>query len=184
VNTSASSVAKLAATGLPVVSTAAAARPSFDDFVVAHSPEFQRFAYLVTGSSEDARDAVQDALLGVFRKWEDHIRPDEATAYVRRSIANAHVSAWRKRRREHPQAEIGDFYDQPIADLAGPVCDADQARKLLAGLPRRQRAALVLRYWEDRPYRDIAEVCGCSEQAARRLVTRGLAALRARLGGT
>ena len=153
---------------------------SFDDFVLANGEALQRFAYLVTGNRDDARDAVQDALAGAYRRWAS-IRPDQVGAYVRRSIVNAHVSAWRKRRRERPSSGDALWDRVTVADAEAAVADADQVARLLGGLTRQQRAAVVLRFYEDRDFDDIARVCGCTQAAARALVRRALSALHVQL---
>ncbi len=146
----------------------------FDRFVADHNLALQHFAYLVIGNVEDAHDAVQDALLGAFRVWPRITADRDPGAYVRRSIVNANVSRWRKRRRELVVEEV----------RGGVVAGADQVvhsvylRTLLERLPVRQRAAVVLRYFEDREFADIGEVLGCSAATARSLVHRALAQLR------
>ncbi|MDR1431527.1 MAG: hypothetical protein LBI99_05350, partial [Propionibacteriaceae bacterium] len=71
---------------------------NFEEFVRANSIRLQDFAFLVIGNREDARDAVQDALLGALRRWQ--FVGNDPGAYVRRSIVNASITAWRKRRKE------------------------------------------------------------------------------------
>lgn len=146
----------------------------FDRFVTEHALALQRFAYLVVGDVEDAHDAVQDALVGAFRAWPRISASGNPGAYVRRSIVNAHVSRWRKRRREVVVEQVQA--DTP-AD-SDRVVDEVYLSALLERLPTRQRAALVLRYWEDRDFADIGASLGCSEATARSLVHRALGQLR------
>lgn len=98
-------------------------------------------------------------------------------AYVRRSIINRHLSARRKLRRlvtlEPSQLPATD----PIPGVEG----RDWAIRLIAGLPERQRVAVVLRVMEEREFAEIADALGVSEGNARKIVSRGMAALRARL---
>lgn len=152
---------------------------TFGEFVARRSVALQRFAYLITGNVEDARDAVQDALTGAYPRWERIARRGDPEAYVRRSIVNAHVSRWRGSGRE--SAWDPAWLESPTPDLAGPLLDARLAVQLCAELPPRQRAAVVLRFYEDRSYPEIGAICGCSAGAARVLVHRALAALRAQL---
>ncbi|MGC3954418.1 MAG: SigE family RNA polymerase sigma factor [Propionicimonas sp.] len=146
----------------------------FDSFVAAHSLALQHFAYLVIGDVEDAHDAVQDALLGAFRVWPRITADRDPGAYIRRSIVNANVTRWRKRRRELVVDEVRG------AAVAGAdqVVDSVYLRSLLEQLPVRQRAAVVLRYFEDREFADIGDVLGCSAATARSLVHRALTQLR------
>ena len=151
----------------------------FSEFVALRSVSLQRFAYLITGNVEDARDAVQEALAGVYPRWERVVSSGDPEAYVRRSIVNAHVSRWRGSGRE--SAWDPSWLEAPAPDLVGRMLDARLAVQLCAGLPPRQRAAVVLRFYEDRSYAEIGSICGCSAGAARVLVHRALAALRHRL---
>lgn len=151
---------------------------SFADFVTRRSAALQRFAYLVTGNREDARDAVQEALIGLYPRWERVA--GGAEAYARRSIVNSHISRWRRF-----GAEVLAFdpeLDRPDpGDSFGAVDDKDQAARLFATLPPRQRAALVMRFYEGMSYAGIAEALGAAEPTARSLVHRALASLRVRM---
>ena len=149
----------------------------FNDFVATNHTALCRFAYLVTGNREDAQDAVQDALAGIFRRW-GRVRQAERLAYVKRSIVNASISAWRKHRREKPIADFETLAGGTVPDPGQAVIESDRMIRLLLGLPARQRTAIVLRYYEDRDFPEIARICGCTEIAARGLVKRALATLR------
>ena len=146
----------------------------FDNFVAQQGMALQHFAYLVIGNAEDAHDAVQDALLGAFRAWPRIAADRDPGAYVRRSIVNANISRWRKRRREL----VVDEVPATTAAAADRVIDSVYLAALLEQLPTRQRAAVVLRYFEDREFSDIGGVLGCSPATARSLVHRALAQLR------
>ena len=150
--------------------------PSFDDWVEARVAALLRFAYLVTGSQQTAEDAVQSALESACRKWTRVRRADDPDAYVRRMIVNAHVSDWRRAaRKESPVAEVR-LADQ--ADPAEQVSRTDAVWRVCEGLPPQQRAAVVLRYYEDLEYAEIAAILGVAEPTARSHVHRALAALR------
>lgn len=146
----------------------------FDRFVAEQGLALQHFAYLVVGDVEDAHDAVQDALLGAFRVWDRVAIDRDPGAYVRRSIVNANVSRWRKRRRE----VVADEVRGAVPAQTDHVVDSVYLDELLDGLPVRQRAAVVLRYFEDREFIDIGQVLGCSPATARSLVHRALTQLR------
>ncbi len=157
---------------------------SFEEYVTTRSAALLRFAYLVTRNSHDAHDAVQDALAGLFPRWERVSARGEVDAYVRRSIVHAHVSSWRKVRRLVPTADPTLAATAPIAaDASEQIVDAEAALRLCGELPPLQRAAVVLRFYEDRTYAEIGEVLGCPESTARSHVHRALLALRARLEG-
>lgn len=146
----------------------------FERFVQEHSVGLQQFAYLVIGNPEDARDAVQDALLGAMRQWHTIRGTGNPAGYLRRSIVNANVSRWRKRRREVVVAEVRD----EAVPSDSRVFDSMYLGALTGRLTGRRRAALVLRYWEECSYAEIGEVLDCTEASARSLVHRALGDLR------
>lgn len=152
---------------------------SFDDYVASHSVALQRFAYYLVRNAEDARDLVQDALVGLYPRWAQVSARGEVDPYVRRSIVNASVDRWRRQGRVTPVAEP-EFFTQ-VDDPTQSVADADEAWRLCATLPPVQRAAVVMRFYEDRTFADIAEVLGCPEATARSHVHRALTVLRTRL---
>ena len=147
---------------------------SFEDYVVARSAGLQRFAYLVCGDAGEAGELVQSALVGLYPRWAEVVERGDPEAYVRRSIVNANISRWRKRRREL----VVDEVPATTAAAADHVVDSVYLSALLERLPTRQRAAVVLRYFEDREFADIGAVLGCSPATARSLVHRALAQLR------
>lgn len=157
-----------------------AAEPGFDSWVEARVAALLRFAYLVTGSQQAAEDAVQSALVSACEKWSRVSRRDDPDAYVRRMVVNAHISGWRKSgRRESPVAEVRD---KTVADPAQVVVEHDAVWRMCSALPPQQRAAVVLRYYEDLEYAEIAAILGVAEPTARSHVHRALAALRRELG--
>ena len=97
----------------------------FEDYVATRSVALQRFAYLICRDVEDARDLVQDALLGLYPRWASVVAKGNPDAYVKRSIVNAGISKWRRSGREHPTdvADLGDI----APDHAGSVTDAEVA---------------------------------------------------------
>jgi RNA polymerase sigma-70 factor (sigma-E family) len=158
----------------------AAARAEFEAFVRRHWSALMAIAVAVSGSRGEAEDLVQTALTGAWPRWR-RIRQDEALAYLRRSILNAHVSRWRRRRgAEVSVAEPPDFPASAAVRLATDVVD-DRASLLpaLRALPERQRAVLVLRYLCDLPDAEIAATLAISAGTVRSQAARGLAALRA-----
>lgn len=147
----------------------------FEDFVVRRSGALQRFAYLVTGSHEEARDAVQDALIGLYPRWERVA--DRAEAYARRSIVNGNVSRWRRFGREVLAFDPAESPPDPSNPFAA-VDDRDQAARLFATLPAKQRAAVVMRFYEGLSFAEIVDALGVAEPTARSLVHRALGSLR------
>ena len=149
----------------------------FEEWVTARGQALLRFAYLVTGDARAAEDAVQEALTSACARWDTISRARDPEAYVRRMVANAHVSWWRRVvRREVPVAQV---HDRPVVGADGDEVHAVWA--LCATLPRGQRAAVVLRFYEGLSYAEVADVLGIAEPTARSQVHRALASLRTRL---
>jgi RNA polymerase sigma-70 factor (sigma-E family) len=156
----------------------AADSTTFDAWATARVAGLLRFAYLVIGSQHAAEDAVQEALTSACAKWARVSRTRDPEAYVRRMIVNAHVSGWRRTRRESPVEKVRDASVESVADR---VSTADAVWRVCQDLPRRQRAAVVLRFYEDLDYPEIAEILGVAEPTVRAHVHRALAALRVEL---
>jgi RNA polymerase sigma-70 factor (sigma-E family) len=156
---------------------------SFDDWAEARVAALLRFAYLVTGSQHAAEDAVQSALTRACEKWSRVRQADDPDAYVRRMVVNAHVSSWRKAgRRESPVAEVRETTAQAArADPVDRVVEADAVWRVCSRLPAQQRAVVVLRFYEDLDYDEIAAVLDISPVSARTYVHRALTSLRAEL---
>jgi RNA polymerase sigma factor (sigma-70 family) len=150
---------------------------TFEDFVERHGRALAGFALLVTGNRADAQDAVQDALIGAYPRWAHIASRGDPVAYVRRSIVNRHISVRRKLWRLVALGDNPHAVADPTTDLIG----RDWALRLIEKLPDRQRIAVVLRVIEDQDFARIAEVMGVSDANARKLVTRGLQALRTHL---
>jgi len=155
------------------------AQPAFDDWVAARGPSLLRFAFVVTGSQHAAEDAVQDALARACERWARVARTTDPDSYVRRMVVNAHISRWRRTRRESPVEAV--LAADPAPDHADRLGTDDAVWAVCRDLPPRQRAAVVLRFYEDLDYPEIAAVLGCSEVTVRSHVHRALAALRTRL---
>lgn len=131
----------------------------FESWATASGPGLLRFAMVITGNQADAHDAVQDPLVAIYSRWRrvsTRAGADNAgsvDAYARRIIVNRHISWWRRHgRRERPTAgrELGQLPQQ--GDHSRSVSDAIVARGLLVQLPVTQRAAVVLRFYDDLPY--------------------------------
>ncbi|PPK64151.1 SigE family RNA polymerase sigma factor [Actinokineospora auranticolor] len=153
---------------------------TFDEYVRDRGQALLRFAYLLTGDRHLAEDLVQTALLKAHGRWRWVRAADRPDAYLRRILVNAHLD-WRRRRSstELP-VEPGDswFGAASAADHAEGVAERARTWGALATLPPRQRAVLVLRFYEDCDDRAIAELLGCAESTVRSQASRALAALR------
>ncbi|GIF77038.1 SigE family RNA polymerase sigma factor [Asanoa siamensis] len=132
------------------------ARGDFADFVRVEVPTLTRAAYLMTGDRHHAEDLVQTTLARVAVRW-DHV--DEPAAYARRVLYTQSVSWWRRRAARVSETLTARVPDQPRLDT-----DVDVAVVLERALHRltpRQRAVLVLRFFEDRTESETAELLNC-----------------------
>ncbi len=152
---------------------------SFSTFVHANSPSLFRTAYLLTGDPVAAEELLQDVLVRVYPKWSRVGSMDAPTAYVRRAVVNSFISS--RRRSSVRDTRLGPEHDVSDGrDLVEEAVDRDQVWQLLGTLPARQRASLVLRFYEDCPDAEIAAALGCRVATVRSLVSRGLRSLRER----
>ena len=146
-------------------------REDFEAFVAARRPALLRSAYLLTGSHHDAEDLVQTTLLRVVPKWNRIAAHPEP--YVRRVLARESVTRWRGRRwRERSVAQLPEAAADERTDDRAALLQA------LATLSPRQRAVLVLRYFDDLTESATAEALGISLGAVKSYARGGLARLR------
>ncbi|WP_306206642.1 SigE family RNA polymerase sigma factor [Actinoplanes sp. RD1] len=150
----------------------------FEEFAAARSPALLRYAMLLSGDREQARDLVQEVLTRALVKWRRIEGTDEPYAYVRRMLTNEYLS-WR-RRRKLATVPLQEDLDRPAEQ--GPE-HGTALWNLLARLPRQQRAVLVLRYYEGLTDDEIAGVLGCRGGTVRGYASRALAALRIEITG-
>jgi RNA polymerase sigma-70 factor (sigma-E family) len=153
----------------------------FAAFVRGCGERHLRLAVLLTGDWHAAEDLVQASLVKLHQAWPRLDTDADPDAYLRRIIVNTHRSWWRARwRRERPVAALPDEAGPP--DMADAHATGMLVRQALAGLPRQQRAVLVLRYFEDLPEAEIAVLLSCSPGSVKTHAHRGLRTLRERLG--
>ena len=147
------------------------------ELYVRHAPEATRLAYLLTGDRSLAEDLVQDAFVNVVGRLA-HLRAPEAFyPYLRRTVVNLSKNHFRHRAVERAYLARAQL-DPQVDPVESGVVTRESMRRALLTLPARQRAAVVLRYFEDLPEDQIAEILGCRPGTARSLVSRGVAALR------
>jgi RNA polymerase sigma-70 factor (sigma-E family) len=152
----------------------------FAGFVREHTPALLRTAYLLTGNAQHAEELVQETLVRLYPKWERVAAADVPLAYVRRSLTNGYINHQRRAaRREFAYQDVPERVD-PRDDLSQ-LADRDEIWTRLRDLPERQRAALVLRFFEDLSDEDTAAALGCRVGTVRSLISRGLASLRAQM---
>ena len=168
----------------PTLEEAPSVGEDFAAYVVARGPALLRLAVVLTGNESDAQDLVQEALSRALPRWDRIARVEDPDAYVRRMVLNAHVSWWRRvGRRESPVAEVRHPGTVPAAaDSASGHESEGELWAACLRLPWDQRVAVVLRYYEQLSYAEIAGLTGVAEVTARSRVHRGLATLRKVVG--
>lgn len=154
---------------------------SLEERYLRHAPEAIRLAYLLTGDAALAEDLAHEAFLKVAGRFHHLRNPDAFAAYLRKTVVNLSMSHHRRRRveRQHLARESA----RPAATSVDPpdVVGRDELRTALRALPERQRAVVVLRYYEDLPEQQVAQAMGCSVTAARSLVFRAMETLRTQI---
>jgi RNA polymerase sigma-70 factor (sigma-E family) len=148
-----------------------------------HAPRAGRLAYLLTGDADLAEDLAQEAFARLIARLGS-IR-DEAViaAYLRRSIVNLVHKHWRKLRSERSYLRREGFSLAAQATMGPDVAEQDELWRALQQLPYRQRAAIVLRFYEDLSEAETARVLGCAVGTVKSSVARGLRRLQKEMIG-
>lgn len=151
---------------------------SFSAFVAADLAALLRFGYVLTGDRHRGEEVVQSALVSTYRRWA-HMDDEGPHAYVRRAMVNANISLWRKTRRETPR----DAGLDRLSDLGVPSAydEVDAMVRAMRKLPARQKAVVVLRYYEDLTESQTARILGCSVGTVKSQAARALRSLRLEL---
>jgi RNA polymerase sigma-70 factor (sigma-E family) len=150
----------------------------FSDFMAVHVPALSRLAYLLTGNHADAQDLVQSALTKTASHWRRVVKYDDPAAYVRRVMINESTSRWRRRQRIKIDPVMA-VPDRAQPDGTGRSVARVVLWQALGRLTARQRAMLVLRFYEDRSVDETATLLGCSGGAVKSETHHALARLRA-----
>lgn len=151
----------------------------FAEFVRQALPGLLRYGHMLTGNPHDAADLVQTVLERLGARWPAISRKTgDPVAYARKAMVNAHVSRWRRSRRESLLADLPDAPEIPRDD----PFENEPLWEALRGLPPRQRAVLVLRYYEEKSEAEIAAVLGVSRGTVKSQASKAMATLRGRLG--
>lgn len=148
---------------------------AYTTFVAAAWPQHLGIAILLTGDPHRAEELLQDCLVKIYVQWR-RISAGDPDAYLRRMLVNGNVSRWRRGRRETLTAEVPDRHalDPPEPD--------DEVRRALLALPRRQRAIVILRHYEDMTEKAVATTLGCSVGTVKNQHFRAMKRLRELLG--
>ena len=149
----------------------------FVEFVSARWAALYRTACVLTLDPATAEDVVQIAMEKTYLRWHRVRRMDDPTAYVRKVMVNAAISSrrWPWRRVESPRDVLPE---QALPGAEGGVVDHAALWPLVCALPERQRAVVVLRYYEDLTERETAEVLGCSVGTVKSQAHHAIDALR------
>ena len=151
---------------------------TFDEYAAVAWPSLYRYAYLLTGNHADAEDIAQQTLLKAYRSWSRIQSVDSPAAYLRRMLTNTYISDRRPKAR---RLEV--LTDAPPERGQAPGA-SDEHLALwphVNSLPPRQRAVIVLRYYEDLTEQEIADTLGCSPGNVKSTAHRALKSLRAAL---
>jgi RNA polymerase sigma-70 factor (sigma-E family) len=151
----------------------------FEQFVTDRAAALTRYAFVLSGNPHDAADLVQEALVRLRGAWGRVRQRDDPEAYVRTTMARLHISWWRKRRRERLFDTVPE---QSHTDPALARIDEDTGMwEALATLAPRQRAVLVMRYYDGLGDEQIAERLKIAAVTVRTQASRGLKTLRERV---
>jgi RNA polymerase sigma-70 factor (sigma-E family) len=159
------------------------AEGGLDELYARHIGAGVRLAFLLTGDRAHAEDLAQEAFVRCVGRFRHLRKPDAFAAYFRRAIVNLHTSGLRRRRLEREWLAREGAASARRVSSQPDVGARQDLWKALGELPARQRAALVLRYYEDLSERETADVLGCSVAAVKSLVSRGGETLRELIRG-
>jgi RNA polymerase sigma-70 factor (sigma-E family) len=150
---------------------------AFDVFVADHIDGLLRTAYLITADEQEAEDLVQECLLSISRRWSRVSLMEHPLAYARRALINQAVRGSKSRWRRHTElsADVPDIVPSP--DEFETVEMRDALRNALKQLAPKQRAVLVLRYFNDLSERQVADMLGCSVGNVKSTASRALTEL-------
>ncbi|WP_067451127.1 RNA polymerase sigma factor [Actinomadura macra] len=156
--------------------------PTLSDLYRTHAAGLMRLAALMVGDPVTAEDVVQDAFLGLHRKWARLHDPAAALTYVRSAVLNRCRSVLRRRA---VAARFGHAYEPPVWSAESVALIGEERRELLAAvaaLPRRQREVLALRYFCELPENEIARILGISRGTVSSTASRAMSTLARTLG--
>lgn len=156
---------------------------AFVEFAQAVRGRLRRAAYLMCGDWDLASDHVQEGLIRVYVAWPRLVRAGGEYAYARKAVVSAFLDHARRRSSSEVVAE-SDPARPSEQDVAESVTARAALMSALADLPPRQRACVVLRYFEDLSVADTATALGCSEGTVKSQTSRALASLRAMFDGS
>jgi len=152
----------------------------FEAWLVARESALQRTAHLLTGDVHAAQDLVQTTLAKLYLRWDRIRLADNVDAYARKALVNEFRSAWRRPVRRAEQV-VERVPDRPTPEAPAYDGSREAVWRFVSGLPTKQRAVIVLRFYEQLTETEIADLMGISVGTVKSQSSRALAALRARL---
>ena len=158
----------------------------FAAFVRTQTDALLKTAYLLTRNGPDAEELVQDTLVWLYPRWAQVEAAEHQLAYVRKAVVNRFLAG--RRRMSSTEVHLDDGYEvfserSEVHDRTDEVDDRLRMWHELGVLSERQRAAIVLRFYEDLSEADVAEILRCRPGTAKSLVSRGLEAMRHEIRG-
>lgn len=153
--------------------------PEFSAYFAARGRALRRTAYLLCGNWHEAEDLVATAFVRLYPRWAK-VRDGNLDAYVRRIVVNVYLTS--RKRRSSGEIPVAEPPDHPAPDH--PPEDRMVLDGFLATLPPRQRAMVVLRYWEDLSIGETAELLGVAEGTVKSQTARAVHALRGLVDGS
>jgi RNA polymerase sigma-70 factor (sigma-E family) len=150
---------------------------AFREYVLARKATLLRTAYLLSGDWHRAEDIVSTAVVKLYTAWRKVSAAGNPDAYVRKIVVRVWLDETRRPwRREHPTEALPDL--TAGESFADPTAYKADLRRLLDLMPARQRAVLVLRFYDDLSVEQTAGILGCSQGAVKTLTARALEAIR------
>ncbi|MGW6278464.1 SigE family RNA polymerase sigma factor [Kribbella sp. NPDC055071] len=153
----------------------------FTEFVVVAARRMRRTAYLMCGDRHQAEDAVQDALVRIYRRWSHLRRSEGLMGYAHRAVVTAVLDQSRRRWRREVVREVDAIVVTEPYDAVAVVDNRAVVVQALSALPARQRACVVLRYYADFSIEQTADALGIGAGSVKSQTSRGLAQLRGML---
>lgn len=153
----------------------------FAAYAATAGPELRRTAYLMCGDWHRAEDAAQDALVRLYGAWPRISRGSGLRTYARRTVVSTVLDQAKRPWRRERSVDHASLEPVGVPDGAGGHAERDHVMRALDRVPARQRACVVLRYYDDLSVTAVAEVLGVSEGTVKSQTARGLDALRTAL---
>ncbi len=154
---------------------------TFDEYVRLRGPALVRLAWLIAGDRHRGEDLVQEVLTKAYPRWGRILAGGQPDVYLRRMLINADLSWRRRRSSSESTGGVGQVDVADPTDIEAVTAERDAVWRMIVALPPKQRATIVLRFYEDLDDSAIAEILGCSPVTVRTHTMRALGTLRQRL---